>query len=72
MSDWIQVFGEERLTAALLDRLTHKPHILEFTEESYGFRHRMQREAEESDPYDRVGNLSIVNWSAFRLTQAHA
>ena len=45
-ADWTQVFGDERLTAALLDRLTHKAHILEFVGESYRFRERMQREAQ--------------------------
>jgi len=45
-ADWPQIFGDERLTAALLDRLTHKAHILEFTGESYRFRQRMQREAQ--------------------------
>jgi DNA replication protein DnaC len=44
-ADWPQVFGDERLTAALLDRLTHKAHILEFVGESFRFRQRMQREA---------------------------
>jgi DNA replication protein DnaC len=44
-ADWVQVFGNERLTAALLDRLTHHAHILEFSgAESYRFRQRMQRE----------------------------
>jgi DNA replication protein DnaC len=44
-ADWTQVFGDERLTAALLDRLTHRAHILEFTgAESYRFKERMQRE----------------------------
>jgi DNA replication protein DnaC len=43
-ADWTQVFGNERLTAALLDRLTHRAHILEFAGESYRFRERMQRE----------------------------
>jgi len=46
-ADWTQVFGDERLTAALLDRLTHRAHILEFVGESYRFRQRMQRETEE-------------------------
>lgn len=46
-ADWTQVFGQEQLTAALLDRLTHRAHILEFVGESYRFRERMQREAEE-------------------------
>jgi DNA replication protein DnaC len=44
-ADWTQVFGDERLTAALLDRLTHRSHVLEFLGESYGFRERMQQEA---------------------------
>jgi DNA replication protein DnaC len=46
-ADWTQVFGDERLTAALLDRLTHRANILEFVGESYRFRERMQREVQE-------------------------
>ena len=41
---WTQVFGDEHLTAALLDRLTHRSTILEFVGESYRFRERMQRQ----------------------------
>jgi len=37
-ADWVQVFGDERLTAALLDRLTHRAHILEFVGESFRLR----------------------------------
>jgi DNA replication protein DnaC len=48
-ADWVQVFGDERLTAALLDRLTHKAHILEFVGESYRFRQRMQQETQPED-----------------------
>ena len=48
-AEWTQVFGDERLTAALLDRLTHKAHILEFTgAESYRFRERLQRQTHAS------------------------
>jgi DNA replication protein DnaC len=43
-ADWVQVFGSERLTAALLDRLTHHAHILELLGESHRFRQRMQQE----------------------------
>jgi DNA replication protein DnaC len=43
-ADWTQVFGSEPLTAALLDRLTHKAHILEFIGESFRFRQRMQQQ----------------------------
>jgi DNA replication protein DnaC len=43
-ADWVQIFGDERLTAALLDRLTHHAHIIELLGESYRFRQRMQGE----------------------------
>jgi DNA replication protein DnaC len=42
-AEWDQVFGNERLTAALLDRLTHHSHIIELMGESYRFRQRMQQ-----------------------------
>lgn len=45
-ADWMQIFGDERLTAALLDRLTHHAHILELLGESFLFRQRMQGEKE--------------------------
>src|SRR5438034_1046304 len=41
--DWKNVLGEEHLTAALLDRLTHRAHILEFLGESFRFRQRLQQ-----------------------------
>ena len=41
-ANWIQLFEDERLTAALLDRLTHHAHIVELTGESFRFRQRMQ------------------------------
>jgi DNA replication protein DnaC len=43
-ADWVQVFGDERLTAALLDRLTHHAHIIELVGESFRFRQRMLEE----------------------------
>ena len=33
--EWTEVFGSERLTGSLLDRLTHHVHILEMNGESY-------------------------------------
>ena len=41
--DWNSIFGEERMTAALLDRLTHKAHIIEVLGESYRFRQRLMQ-----------------------------
>jgi len=40
--DWGQVFQGERMTAALLDRLTHRCHIFEMNGESYRFRESMK------------------------------
>jgi len=33
--EWVQVFGDEKLTAALLDRLAHHAHILTTKGKSY-------------------------------------
>jgi DNA replication protein DnaC len=41
-ADWIQVLNDERLTAALLDRITHHAHILELVGESFRFRERFR------------------------------
>lgn len=41
-SDWPQVFGDERLTAALIDRLTYHAHLFEFRGQSYRFRDQLQ------------------------------
>ena len=43
---WTQVFGDEQLTVALLDRLTHRAHILEFVGDSYRFRERLERQTD--------------------------
>ncbi len=37
--EWTDVFGSERLTGALLDRLTHHVHILEMNGDSYRLKH---------------------------------
>ncbi|MDA0988053.1 MAG: IS21-like element helper ATPase IstB [Chloroflexi bacterium] len=43
-SRWAEVFGDERLTGALLDRFTHHCHILEFNGDSYRFRESLRRQ----------------------------
>ena len=37
--EWTEVFGSERLTGALLDRLTHHVDILEMNGDSYRLKH---------------------------------
>lgn len=42
-SEWVQVFGDEKLTTALLDRLGHHSHILTTRGDSYRTRHRLEK-----------------------------
>ncbi len=49
---WPEVCGSERLTGAMLDRLTHRVHILEANGQSYRLREsqrRMRRDREDRD-----------------------
>ena len=51
--EWTEVFGSERLTGALLDRLTHHVHILEMNGESYRLkRSRENAAAQATDESD--------------------
>ena len=45
-AQWTEVFGSERMTAALLDRLVHRSHILVLEGESFRFRQSLQRQTE--------------------------
>ena len=51
-SEWQQVFQGERMTAALLDRLTHHCEILEMNGESYRFREPMKEKRAKSQAKD--------------------
>ena len=52
--EWTSVFGSERLTGALLDRVTHHVHILEMNGESYRLkasrRRRSQHPSQDQPP----------------------
>jgi DNA replication protein DnaC len=52
--EWTSVFGSERLTGALLDRLTHHVHILEMNGDSYRLNQskRHSRRASSETPPD--------------------
>ena len=45
--EWTEVFGSERMTGALLDRLTHHVHILGMNGDSYCLRHSRQNAASQ-------------------------
>jgi DNA replication protein DnaC len=42
--NWVEVMGSERLTGALLDRLTHRVHIIEANGESFRLRESKRRQ----------------------------
>ena len=52
-SEWVQVFGDAKLTTALLDRLGHHSHILTTRGSSYRSRKREPKEDSEGDSEDK-------------------
>lgn len=58
-ADWVQLFGAETLTAALLDRLTHRAHIIEFSgADSFRFKQRLKR-LDKLDKLDKSMQLTL-------------
>src|SRR5262249_22674143 len=53
-SEWGQIFQGERMTAALLDRLTHHCAIFEMNGESYRFRESMKTKKSRKAERERV------------------
>jgi DNA replication protein DnaC len=51
---WTSVFGSQRLTGALLDRLTHHVHILELNGESYRLKQSKARRRRDPRPADEA------------------
>ena len=41
--DWTQIFGDPSMTAALLDRITHKAHVINCTWESYRLKETLKQ-----------------------------
>jgi DNA replication protein DnaC len=50
--EWTSVFGSERLTGALLDRLTHHVHILELNGDSFRLSTSRKRQRKSTPSQD--------------------
>jgi DNA replication protein DnaC len=59
-ADWTSVFGNDRLTAALLDRLTHRCHILELRTESFRLRQSLHQQTPRLAPAESTRLSSSV------------
>jgi DNA replication protein DnaC len=53
---WSEIFGDHRLTAALVDRLVHHSHILVFSGKSYRLRQAMEIKRNDTNPSTRPIN----------------
>ncbi len=49
-ADWTQVFGEQVMTAALLDRLTHRAYIINCQWDSYRLKQSLKEKKRQANP----------------------
>ena len=59
-ADWTQVFGDATLTAALLDRLTHKAHIIHCNWESYRLKETLKKRRRSVDKRNVLADQALA------------
>ena len=66
--DWTSVLGSERLTGALLDRLTHHIHILTMNGDSYRLKQSARRRRAETRAEQNQATSEIIDPDTGEIT----